>query len=277
MSIDVQALINRLPPFSDNVIRLMAALRQDYIKPEELERKLIACPVIAGRVLSLANSSFYGFTRQIDTLREACVILGQQTLKNLVYTLAVMDRFHRQEAVTQDLDEPLPKRIWRYSLYNACGVLAMGRQAQLNMPEAFTAALFEHLGLIFLEYFEQDLLTQAFREADAEDISITHTVIRHFGCQISELSYQALEKWQFPEPVCQILHTLARGEESMGAALVRVSHLVSKALGQELAPGIWPDMPGERDLKLCRPLLESLPQIIDDSVQLSDQLSSELL
>ena len=277
MTLDARAMINRLPPFPDNVIRLMAALRQDYITPEEMERKLIACPVIAGRVLSLANSSFYGFPRGIDTLREACVILGQQTLKNLVYTLAVMDRFQRNEAVSGDMDEPLPKRIWRYALYNASSVMTMGRYSGKNMPEAFTAALFENLGLIFLDYFEQERFGRAFHEADAEGISITHTVIRHFGCQIAELSYLALDQWQFPEAICDILKNMARGEESMGAALIRVSHLVSKSIGQELASGIWPDMPGQRDLQLCRKILEPLPEIINDTQKMFEQLSSELL
>lgn len=277
MTLDVQSLINRLPPFPDHVIRLMVALRQERVTPEQMECKLIACPVIAGRVLSMANSSFYGFPRSIETLREACVILGQQTLKNLVYTLAVMDRFQRDDGVSGDLSAPLAKRIWRYALYNASSVMAMTRQAGLTLPEAFTAALFENLGLIFLDYFEQERFAQAFHEADSEGISITHTVIRHFGCQTAELSCLALEQWQFSERVCALLKDMSHGEESMGAALIRVSHLVSKAVGQELASGIWPDMPGQGDLALCQKILEPLPEIIDATERLYVQLSSELL
>jgi HD-like signal output (HDOD) protein len=275
--LDVRGLIHRLPPFSDNVIRLMASLRQDYTKPDELEQRLIACPVIAGRVLSLANSSFYGFTRRIETLREACVILGQQTLKNLVYTLAVMDRFQRPATAVPDMEEPLPQRIWRYSLFNACGVATMVRYGQQEMPEAFTAALFEHLGLIFVEYFEQERFLMMFREADREGVTVAQVMLRHYACSPIELSHAALDEWQFPHSICNLLQSLAAGQSEPGTGLIRLSHLVSKCLGWELAPGIWPETPRAHDLEPCRFLLKDLPQIIDDWQRLFDQLASELL
>lgn len=50
-------------------------------------------PVLAARVLRLANSPFYGLPRQVGSLREAVLILGFSNLRGLVLSVGLIGAF----------------------------------------------------------------------------------------------------------------------------------------------------------------------------------------
>ena len=49
--------------------------------------------VIAAKVLKFVNSAFYGFPQRVGSLQRAIVILGFNTIKNLVFATSVFDMF----------------------------------------------------------------------------------------------------------------------------------------------------------------------------------------
>ncbi len=55
--------------------------------------------VIAAKVLKFVNSAFYGFPQRIGSLQRAIVILGFNTIKNLVFATSVFDMFRGVETM----------------------------------------------------------------------------------------------------------------------------------------------------------------------------------
>ena len=53
----------------------------------------------SAKVLSLANSAFYGFSRKISTIRQAVVVLGFDTIRSLALSVAVYDTFSEPSGV----------------------------------------------------------------------------------------------------------------------------------------------------------------------------------
>ena len=53
--------------------------------------------VIAAKVLKFVNSAFYGFPQRVGSLQRAIVILGFNTIKNLVFATSVFDMFRGME------------------------------------------------------------------------------------------------------------------------------------------------------------------------------------
>ena len=51
----------------------------------------------AMKLLRLANSAYYGFSRQVSTIREAIVIIGLEGVKNVALSLGVAECFLKGE------------------------------------------------------------------------------------------------------------------------------------------------------------------------------------
>ena len=80
----------RVPASRLGMLRLLAALESQDYSLDEVE-KLVAQDVsISYRVLRCINSSFYNLPRTVDSLRQAIVILGIDSLRRLCTVVAMM-------------------------------------------------------------------------------------------------------------------------------------------------------------------------------------------
>jgi HD-like signal output (HDOD) protein len=208
MSLDIeQSVLKTLPKMQKQVTSLLDALKQDFVVPKSLEAKLIACPVISGRVLQIANSSFYGLSREISSLREATIILGQHTLRSLVYSLAAMDEFKESKQV--ETEGALNyKMIWQHSLYSACLARVFADYKKLNASDIFTAALFEHFGILILETIESEKIKQAMNLTLETKQPFKSTIQKLTELNYISLSAKALNYWHFPVSVCELIQSV---------------------------------------------------------------------
>jgi len=119
--------------------RLINAIACPDTSPEEVARILSLDPSLTARTLRLANSDFYGFPRKVGTVDLAVVVLGPNTIRDLVLGASV---FH-----TLGERDPGMEALWNHSL--ACGVaarsLAEGSGYRLS-GEAYAAGLLHDIG-----------------------------------------------------------------------------------------------------------------------------------
>lgn len=233
MSLDIeQSVLKTLPVMKKEVASLLDALKQDFVEPKVLEAKLIACPVISGRVLQIANSSFYGLSREISSIREATIILGQHTLRSLVYSLAAMDEFKdsKQENSEGGLDY---KIIWQHALYSACVARVIAEHKRLNASDIFTATLFLHFGILILESIEDEKINQAMNLSLETKESFKNTIIQVTQLNYISLSAKALNYWHFPVSVCELIHSveedMSTSEHSDETKIMCLSNIIASA------------------------------------------------
>lgn len=73
----IQKKIKELPPLPSAVLRLVAIMEDQNSSAEDVTRILSSDPALAGKVLKLANSSFYGLSGEVSTISRA-VVLGTE-------------------------------------------------------------------------------------------------------------------------------------------------------------------------------------------------------
>lgn len=210
---------------------LLDTLKQDFVEPKILEGKLVACPVIAGRVLQISNSSFYGLSREISSLREATIILGQHTLKSLIYSLAAMDEFKgSKEKDNKALDYTL---IWQHSLFSACLARTIAEYKKLNSSDIFTSALFQHFGILIIENIESEKITEAMNLSKVKNASIKKAIFHITKLNYINLSAEALNFWHFPVSVCELIHSLKKEKidpnRSTETKILQLSNFITSA------------------------------------------------
>jgi len=239
-----QSVLETLPTMTKEVESLLDTLKQDFVEPKVLEGKLVACPVISGRVLQIANSSFYGLSREISSLREATIILGQQTLRSLVYSLAAMDEFkdsrHRNSENSLDY-----KLIWQHSLFAACLARTLAETKKLNTSDIFTAALFQHFGILILDNIEGEKISRAMDMSLQKSQFFKAAILNSLNLNYVNLSARVLNYWHFPVSVCKLIHSVedelsasAHSEESR--ILIFANFIASIFLKSPLSHGHAP-------------------------------------
>jgi len=227
--------ISELPPVPHVAIRMNQLLHDRRATARDVGQLLASDPSIASNVLSLANSSFYGATQRVGTLTHAVLVLGFNTVRNVVSASSLI----RALSTKQDPEEQV--QFWRHSL--ACGTLAKliaVRNGHADPEELFLQGLLHDVGEIVLRGWCAESMTQVDAlilegtprwEAELGLLGTTHA---HVGGALMEL-------WQLPPSHVDVVrnhHTpdLARESEQQ-AAIIHVADALVHSLDLGVSPG----------------------------------------
>jgi len=180
--------LGRLPGLSPAVQAILPRLGDDAFDADELAHMVSKDPVLAARVLRLANSPFYGLSRQIGSLREAVAILGFGSLRGLVLSAGLISAFSASDSAGV-----------RHSLAVAAAASALAAGLGLERNTAFTAALLHNLGALLLGHFAP--LPWATLAAGPDDNARLTRERQVFGYDHCELGAEITRHWNFPAAI----------------------------------------------------------------------------
>jgi HD-like signal output (HDOD) protein len=194
-----------LPPLPAVVTRIMESVNNPDTTAEELNRLIIMDQGLSSKILRIVNSAYYGFPKRIGTVTHAVVILGFNTVRNLVLGVSAFGLLG-QKSMPYGLNR---MKFWEHSIATAAAgsILARKRLSKVRSAaeEAFVGGLLHDLGALFLDsYFPvQYAVAMAFaaregktsREAETMVLGIDHLMV---GRRIAEF-------WNFPPHITAML------------------------------------------------------------------------
>jgi HD-like signal output (HDOD) protein len=279
-----------LPIISAVANEINARDRNDSLTAKALGAIITRDPALTATVLKLANSAYYGMSREILSIERAVTVLGFDAIKSLALTISIFHVFKNPEEQLLDL-----KGLWYHSL----GVALAAKHLALRSPimagsktlpeQAFICGILHDIGKIA---FARNLPAEM-----AEILQQTHkgTIPQHaveksiLGFNHQRAGQAIAESWSFPEDyqtVIRLHHTpsaAAAGNNPKGAALVMTVYLGNKMakalrLGESTDPHLEKVTP--EDLKNLgfskRDLPEMIAQIRGEYAQCLEAWSYEL-
>lgn len=206
-----------LPSISHEVIE---AASDPMTAAPRMARIIEKDPVLTSRVLKVVNSAFYGFRRQIVSVEHAVVILGNDEVVNLAFSIAVhqiMDRVSPSHGA----------ELWEHSLMVAHlsqwfgGVL--GSKAS---RELYTIGLLHDFGkIVFLQ--------KGYRVPGFAEMSTVHRLAAEemsMGISHAEMGAYVAERWNLPEEIVDTLlthHQPGRAKDMMLSVSVHLADAVA--------------------------------------------------
>lgn len=142
---DVVDRVSELPALPAIVMELLTSLGASDVDTESLARRISLDQALASKTLRLANSSFYGMSRQVTSIAEATSILGLRTLRNVAIAASVAGSFQPSCCPGLDL-----KAFWQHSIATALCARAMAEVLHLDEDSAFTLGLLHDVGRLAL-------------------------------------------------------------------------------------------------------------------------------
>jgi HD-like signal output (HDOD) protein len=229
--------INDLPPMPKVLFKARQVLADPNSSFKDISRIIETDQAIAAKILKVANSAYYGLSGMVSSLHQASVVLGYQTLEQVITMVSSASLLGKQLR-GYGLQAGM---LWRHSLATAIGsrLIAKTRAPSLE-NDAFSVGLIHDAGKLALDAYvltkrkeiECFLRDQSpyFLEAERQVLGFDHTEIAH------DLS----QKWKLPENHADAMRYHHHPEEANGNPLAHIVHLadhIAKQAGYGSGPG----------------------------------------
>lgn len=216
-----------LPSIPKVVQDLISSFNSKTADAAVISRNVQSDPVIAAKVLRLANSVRYGAGRKVASLDSAVVLLGVDTLKTLVVASGVTGTFK----AIPGLDT---KEFWRNSFMvaNICKLIAKNARG-LDAEVAFTCGMLHNIGVALMYLVQPDDMKKIDMNLKAgEDRADKEHA--QFGYDNNEVGSRLAKSWNFPDIIVHALATqgdpLSSNPFSPYAAVIKLAVYINDAI-----------------------------------------------
>lgn len=195
--IDFKTIIKsmgELPPSPIVATKLLELLAKPDLKIKELANAVSLDPVIAARLMRMANSAFYEQQKQINSVDRALIVVGENVLKDLAMEYSLRTA-HKTYGV-------LERRLWEGSIGSAVASrMIADRLTDVDKSEAYLAGLQHHIGKVVMLNRDKDLYKEVVRIVDS-GIGNLRDVERGLFAYSHELVGAALlDFWNYPKSI----------------------------------------------------------------------------
>lgn len=217
--------LDRLPPFSPILNRLMASLAREDVSFRELSDVIEKDTVVAGNLLRLVNSALYGFSGTVNSVRHAVAILGVMKLRNVVMGMSI-SRMWRTVRTPENWSAA------RFNIHSAATAILsdlLVEKLPVPYPEgAFVAGLLHDIGklLIAIALPREFALIQTRFELGGATIGVCELEV--IGATHAALSGAALNRWNLPAPIRRAVSFHHHPDQASQGQL-ELSHVVHAA------------------------------------------------
>ncbi len=163
----------------------------------ELKDIIESDPALTTRILSVANSAYYGFVRKVSTISHAVVVLGFEEIKNIALGMSVLKLFDRKGSVFME-------RLWRHSLAVAVATRMVASHLGLKLEgKYFVGGLLHDIGKIFLYQYMPEVYGVLLTQMLDNDNVYTYHRLETLICGVShgEIGGRLLNSWGFPPDI----------------------------------------------------------------------------
>ena len=217
-----------LPSLPRTVALLMNELAQREPSLRRLNLLFGSDPVLAARLLELANAPAHQLTRQVAGISEALVLLGSAPLQTLVASATLGTAARAVQGIHL-------QQFWRYSLHTAKLARSLAGVVFQNPTAAYTAGLLHGLGELLIHLGNPQKAQSMNTLVLPLDMRRGKIEQRILGYSYTHVSAALAQRWLLPQVVVDALqYQAAPFENTAYEPLAGVIHLAAwRARGRE--------------------------------------------
>jgi HD-like signal output (HDOD) protein len=222
----------QLPALPQSAIRLLELSQNADNGPAEFAVPIESDPGLTGQVLKFVNSSYFGFSREISSVKLAITLVGIRTIKNFSLWSAVFSLMPNPKCGPFDL-----KALWQDSLRRALFARAFGKLMGLKEAEdLFAGALLQDMAIPLLAKEQPAKYLKLLESRKEGETRLSDLERAEFGWTHAEAAGFMARQWSLPEEFAQLIeaHTkldqfLAEDCKEAGKVAVALSALLPAA------------------------------------------------
>lgn len=209
-----------LPPLPGSVFRIMELMRDVNVTTTALAQAVGNDPLLAVRLLRLANSSYYSQQNDVTTLKQAIDTIGMKALYDAVMLGVAANTFSKEIGSEAGL------AIWEHSLAVALVSRELTNASNMRGAEnAFICGLLHDIGKFVLLKADSDGYKKLSERK--EDDEMLNSEDEYYGINHAELGALLTKRWNLPNAIADVI--LYHHEPAKTPQAIFMSHVINTA------------------------------------------------
>ena len=223
---EIMIKVSSFPSMPGAGIKLRALLAEEDVSMDEIEGILRHDPGLSTNVLRLANSTFFGVPRKVETLKHAVLLLG---IKRFAQISVSASMSKAMDKAVEGYDQS-PGELWLHSIAVSTTAEALARHKKFaETNDFFTPALLHDMGKLVLgEFVKKEF--QKIQSITAKGVPLDIAENMVLGTDHAEIGALILGRWSFPSDLVNAVrwhHNPERNKNSTTKSdMVYLSNLV---------------------------------------------------
>jgi HD-like signal output (HDOD) protein len=200
---ELLAEVDRIPSLPAVVQEIMAKVGSKKSSAQDLEDLISKDMVIAGKLMKMVNSPFYGLSNPVSSISQAVNIVGFSSLKSLVLAASASN------LMVADLTAYgfMPQGLWKNSISTAALARDIAKRCGINKDEAeeyFLAGLMRDVGMLVIGpvMSRYNVLLRKIEGKNEDILTRERTTI---GFDHGWAGERVAEKWRLPETLTMVI------------------------------------------------------------------------
>jgi signal transduction histidine kinase/HD-like signal output (HDOD) protein len=186
--------LKELPTLPPIAIRLIDLAGNKDAGVREVARLIEADQAFSAKLLRIANSAYFGFSRRINTVERATALLGLDLVRSLALSIIVFEYFKIEGKRRFNLVD-----FWRHSAACAIASELLARRFRYPQPqEAFVAGLLHDLGKLVFFFWNQARYEDVVGKSNDNRLLLLRGEEIDLGMGHSQAGRLLMEHWRFP-------------------------------------------------------------------------------
>lgn len=193
-----------LPPLPQALAKVLAESRRNDVSAHSLEAIISTDQALSSKVLRVVNSAYYGLPGQVQSLGQACVILGVSQIRNLSLSMATMANANLSSPSARETHT----RFWKHSFGAASAAQWIAKHKGLNLAEedlAFVGGLLHDIGRLFLFANFPEVYSDALATSIKNQVPMQVVEAELAGMDHAAIGGRMARTWNLPEDVCTMI------------------------------------------------------------------------
>ena len=197
--IDLSTVVEQaqLPALPQSAIQLLELSQDENIDSAAFARPIESDPGLTSQVLRFVNSSYFGFSREISSVKLAITLVGMRTIKNFALWSAVFSLMPNPKCGPFDL-----KSLWQDSLRRALFARKMlESMGHKESEDAFIAALLQDMSIPLLAKHAPSVYAMLLEAREEKSLRLSEIEKKLFGWTHGQAAAKIARRWNLPESV----------------------------------------------------------------------------
>lgn len=224
--------IDSLPTLPDVVCKLITLVQDENTSASDLCTLISYDQAISLRLLKVANSAYYGFLKEVGTIKHAIVILGFDEVRRLSLGIALFNCMQKTGSETSLVMDD----FWRHSVGSSLAAQGICTKLDVECDIITTASLLHDIGKLVADNLFSGEYKIILEKAKTENLP-TETVEKEIlGFSHADVGFWLGSKWQLPSSLLLPIayhHQVDEAEQGdlLPVSIVHLADIVCKKAG----------------------------------------------
>lgn len=212
--------ISGLPTLPVVALKVNNMLKDYDVSIKLLSETIEKDQAMVSKILKLVNSAFYGFQSKINTISHAITVLGFNTVRNAIVSIAVINAFSGKDVFEEfDITD-----FWKHSVATAVTGRHLAERNRFSPPDqAFVAGILHDVGKVVLAQYFKELFGKVWTAMRQQGLSFCEAEKMLLPSGHAQVGGRLAKRWQLPASLIEPIiyhHTVKKSAINLNLLMV---------------------------------------------------------